>query len=240
MIGRIRAFLASHPGLPGILGLVYKTARNLAFAVWNLILALWYGSWWYLTAGVYHGLLGGIRTAAALSGSPDKSDDPARENASVLTRAVSRIGTGEGGKKLMTAAGIVLVCLSVVVAGTSVLSIRERIADVKGLIPVIGTAAFTFFKMTAAIVSLARKRAGRSPKESTLRCVALSDASMAMFTLERTMIASIDGGGLESEFFVVMTASLGMAVFLVTLGAGVFLLIKAARMSRKGQSESRP
>lgn len=237
MIGRIRAFLSAHPGLPGAASLVYKTVRNLAFALWNLILALWYGSWWYLTAGVYHGLLGGIRTAAAFSGSPDKSAPPAPENASALTRAVSRIGAGEGGRKLMTAAGIVLVCLSVVVAGTSVLSICEQIADVRGLIPVIGTAAFTFFKLTAAIVNLTRKREGLSPKESTLRCVALADASMAMFTLERTMIASIDENGADTGFFVLMTASLGMAVFLVTLGAGVFLLAKTVKLPRGHRSE---
>ena len=67
MIGRIRGFLSDRPGLIGTVNLLYKVVRNLAFALWNLILALIYGSWWYLTAGVYHGLLGGIRTAAALS-----------------------------------------------------------------------------------------------------------------------------------------------------------------------------
>ena len=230
MIGRIRAFLSDRPGLIGAVNLLYKVVRNLAFAVWNLILALVYGSWWYLTAGVYHGLLGGIRTAAALS-----MEKPDEENGSSpalrrLTGAVSRLGTGEGGTRLVTASGILLILLSIAVAGTNVLSIRHRIADVKGLIPVIGTAAFTFWKMTYAIVKLARKSRGRSPRESVLRCTALADSSMAMLTLERTMIASVDADGTDSHFFVVMTACLGMAVFLAVLWAGIHLLLRARRM----------
>ena len=232
MIGRIRAFLSDRPGLIGAVNLLYKVARNLAFAVWNLILALVYGSWWYLTAGVYHGLLGGIRTAAALS--VEKPDEENERSPSLrrLTGAVSRIGTGEGGVRLVTASGILLILLSVAVAGTNVLSISHRIADVKGLIPVIGTAAFTFWKLTYAVVKLARKRQGRSPRESVLRCTALADSSMAMLTLERTMIASVDADGADSEFFLIMTACLGMAVFLVVLWAGIHLLLRAARMKK--------
>ena len=232
MIGRIRAFLSDRPGLIGTANLLYKVVRNLAFALWNLILALIYGSWWYLTAGVYHGLLGGIRTAAALS-----MEKPDEENGSSpalrrLTGAVSRLGTGEGGTRLVTASGILLILLSVAVAGTNVLSIKERIADVKGLVPVIGTAAFTFWKLTNAIIKLARKSRGRSPRESVLRCTALADSSMAMLTLERTMIASVDADGADSHFFVVMTACLGMAVFLAVLWAGIHLLLRARRMRK--------
>ena len=232
MIGRIRAFLSDRPGLIGTVNLLYKVVRNLAFAVWNLILALVYGSWWYLTAGVYHGLLGGIRTAAALSmEKPDRENDSA-PSLRRLTGAVSRLGTGEGGIRLVTASGILLILLSVAVAGTNVLSISHRIADVKGLIPVIGTAAFTFWKMTYAIVKLARKSRGRSPRESVLRCTALADSSMAMLTLERTMIASVDADGADSDFFLVMTACLGMAVFLAVLWAGIHLLLRACRMRK--------
>lgn len=232
MIGRIRAFLSDRPGLIGAVNLLYKVVRNLAFAVWNLILALVYGSWWYLTAGVNHGLLGGIRTAAALSmEKPDRENDSA-PSLRRLTGAVSRLGTGEGGIRLVTASGILLILLSVAVAGTNVLSISHRIADVKGLIPVIGTAAFTFWKMTYAIVKLARKSRGRSPRESVLRCTALADSSMAMLTLERTMIASVDADGADSHFFVVMTACLGMAVFLAVLWAGIHLLLRAHRMRK--------
>ena len=240
MIRRTRAFLAAHPGLIRAVSLLYRVVRNLAFAVWNLILALVYGSWWYLTAGVYHGLLGGIRSAAALSvdkaggegglGSDGMESGPSALR--TLTGAVSRIGTGEGGIRLLTAAGILLILLSVAVAGTNVLSIEQRIADVKGLIPVIGTAAFTFWKLTYAIVKLARKRRGRSPRESVLRCTALADSSMAMLTLERTMIASVDGGGTDTRFFTVKTACLGMAVFLVVLWTGVHLLLRARRMGK--------
>ena len=232
MIGRIRAFLSDHPGLIGTVNLLYKVVRNLAFALWNLILALVYGSWWYLTAGVYHGLLGGLRTAAALS-----MEKPDEENGSSpalrrLTGAVSRLGTGEGGTRLVTASGILLILLSVAVAGTNVLSISHRIADVKGLIPVIGTAAFTFYKLIFAVVKLARKSRGRSPRESVLRCTALADSSMAMLTLERTMIASVDADGADSDFFLVMTAWLGMAVFLAVLWAGIHLLLRAHRMRK--------
>ena len=165
MIRKIRAFLAARPSLFGTVSLLYKIARNLAFAVWNLILALVYGSWWYLTAGVWHGLLGGIRTAASFSvkkreedadTEPDSGKTAGQPFVRTLADRISRIGSGEGGTGLVRASGILLVLLSVVVAGTNVLSIRERIADVKGLIPVIGTAAFTFYKMIFAVVRLAR------------------------------------------------------------------------------------
>lgn len=233
MIGRICAFLSDRPGLIGTANLLYKVVRNLAFAVWNLILALVYGSWWYLTAGVYHGLLGGIRTAAVLSVEKPDEENDSSPSLRTLTGAVSRLGTGEGGIRLVTASGILLILLSVAVAGTNVLSISHRIADVKGLIPVIGTAAFTFYKLIYAIVKLARKSRGRSPRESVLRCTALADSSMAMLTLERTMIASVDADGADSRFFVVMTACLGMAVFLVVLWAGIHLLLRAVRMKRQ-------
>ena len=242
MIHRIRAFFAARPGLIGAVALLYKVGRNLAFAVWNLILALVYGSWWYLTAGVYHGLLGGIRSAAALSvektetggGRAAEDEGGGSSRLHALTGAVSRIGSGEGGIRLVTASGILLILLSVAVAGTNVLSIEQRIADVKGLIPVIGTAAFTFWKLIYAIVKLARKSRGRSPRESVLRCTALADSAMAMLALERTMIASVDKGGTDTSFFVVMTACLGMAVFLAVLWAGIHLLLRARRMTHPG------
>ena len=206
--------LSSLPAPPSFLLLLYKVVRNLAYAVWNLALALWYGSWWYLTAGVYHALLGAIRTSAAASQR-----------------------RGGDGLRVMTASGILLPCLAVVEAGTVVLSIHERVADIKSLIPLIVSAAFTFYKLIYAIITLARRRRDRSASDATLRYAALADASMAMLTLERTMVASLDTDGASSQFYVTMTGSLGMAVFLVIAASGVRLLLLRRQYAQKTETK---
>ena len=88
-----------------------------------------------------------------------------------------------------------------------------------------------------AIVTLARRRRDRSASDATLRYAALADASMAMLTLERTMVASLDTDGVSSRFYIAMTGSLGMAVFLVIAASGVRLLLLRRQYAQKTETK---
>ena len=118
--------------------------------------------------------------------------------------------------------GIMLVALSVCIVGVNILSaLRERGTAFHEII-MIAIATYTFIKITVAIVGMVKARHAASAVLKTLRNIALADACVSIYTMQRSMLQSFPGlTPAEIQIFNILT---GTAVWIVVLFLGINLI----------------
>lgn len=176
---------------------------NIAYAVGNIALGLWSFSWWLITVGSYYTVLAVTRFAVLKIQRRAQGDYTAEVFAGRVT-------------------GILLVVLSVCIAGMNVLSIvKDRGRDYHEIV-MIAIAAYTFTKITIAIVEMVRAAHHPSPVIKTLRNLSLATAFVSVYTLQRSMLVSFPGmETAEIRLFNILT---GTAVWLAVLLLGMNLI----------------
>ena len=92
----------------------------------------------------------------------------------------------------------------------------------------IAMAAFTFYSLTMAIVSIFRYRKYRSPVLSAARHISLAAALVSMLSLETAMFSSFGADGDPALRFWV-TACSGAAIFIIVLALAVYMLCLARK-----------
>lgn len=176
---------------------------NIAYAVGNIALGLWSFSWWFITVGSYYAVLSVTRFAVLQIRRKAKGDYTAEVFAGRMT-------------------GVLLVVLSVCIAGMNVLSIVKDRGTVYHEIVMIAIAAYTFTKIVIAIVEMVRAGRHPSPVIQTLRNLSLATACVSVYTLQRSMLVSFPGMEVaEIRLFNILT---GTAVWLAVLLLGVNLI----------------
>ena len=108
----------------------------------------------------------------------------------------------------------------------------------------IAMAAFTFYSLTMAIVSIFRYRKYRSPVLSASKHISLASALVSMLSLETAMFSSF-GADTDPRLRFWITACSGAAIFIIVLALAVYMLFLARKellkmkgMSQYGASES--
>lgn len=189
----------------------FSLAFNSLYAIGNGLLGLYVGSWWFVTVGAYYGLL-------------------------ALTRfAVLRIG-----RKARKITGMLLVALSVCLIGMNILSALKDRGRVFHEIIMIAIAAYTFTKITVAILGLCRAGKRADPIHSTLRSIGLADAVVSVYTLQRSMLVSFPGMTSENiQLFNILTGT-GVWIFLLVLGilliGGRYVDMAKSKIAKAGQA----
>ncbi len=145
-------------------------AVNLLSALGHGALGLWTGSAWYLIFGAYYAILGVMRFGAV--------------------RAAD-------GRFIQRFCGGMLMALSIVLAQTVVMSHFFDKAVRHHQIIMISLAAWSFYKLTIAIVNVVRVRKSQSPVLRTIRSISCAAAAASMVTLQRSMIVTF--GGMPGE-----------------------------------------
>lgn len=190
---------------------------NVAFAIFNAVLAVVNRSVWYAAlAGYYTALIllrGGIVLAAR------------RLN----KRTYAASGRAEAEWKIYIASGAVLFAfeLAMVIAVTEMI-IGDRPVQ-GGEISAITTAAYTFYKAVMAIIHLVRARRHGGPVAQALRTVNIADACISMVSLTVLLIATFgDGAGM-----IAMKASVGFGAVAVTAAMAAGILVSGIRSLRR-------
>lgn len=164
-------------------------AVNLLSALGHGALGLWMGSAWYLILGAYYAIL-----------------------------AVMRFGTVRfrGDETfILRFCGWMLIFLAVVLGQTVVMGRYFDKAVRHHRIVMIALAAWTFYKMTLAIINVVRARRSPSPRLRTIRSIACVSAAASVVTLQRSMLATF--GGISSEtLFNTLTGSAACIYMLLT------------------------
>lgn len=179
---------------------------NLLYALYNGVLGLMTQSLWFVTMGAYYIVLSAMRFAAVLAG-----------------RRGMRTA-GDAGALIIRLSGVLLVILAAVLSGSVYLSLTREVAVGYQKIVMITIAAYTFSKLTVAIVGAVKARRTRSPLLTAIRNIGCADAAASLLSLQRSMFASFGDVGSGAGTFI-MNAAAGGAVCLFIVGLGVRMAV---------------
>ena len=178
-------------------------AFNTAYAFGNCIIGFLNPSWWFITVGAYYTVLAITRFSVLL----------------VMRKANGSYDTELFARRIT---GILLVVLSFCIVGVNILSaIKERGSAFHKII-MITIAAYTFTKVTIAIIGMAKVKRSASPILKTLRNISLADACVSVYTMQRSMLVSFPG--MESAEILLLNIFTGTAVWIIVLFLGINLI----------------
>lgn len=182
---------------------VLSLAINIIFALFNFAVGFATHTWWYITLGAYYFVLSVARFSLVL----------------IKRRSNGDIALEQFAKRLI---GILLLAISFCLVGIITLTaIDGRGADLHEVV-MISVAAFSFYKITAAIIGLVHSKKSSSPVTKALRNIAFSDALVSIYSLQRSMLVSFDGMA-EKDIFL-MNILTGTAVWIIVLLLSVNLI----------------
>ncbi len=165
---------------------------NLLSALGHGALGLWMGSAWYLILGAYYAIL-----------------------------AVMRFGTVRfrGDETfILRFSGWMLAFLAVVLGQTVVMGHYFDKAVRHHPIVMISLAAWTFYKLTLAIVNVVRVRRDPSPRMHTIRNIACAAAAASLVTLQRSMLATFGDGQVPGAQWLNDLTGCAACVFIFVMG----------------------
>lgn len=173
---------------------------NISFSICNIVLGCTTYSWWLLTVGAYYAVL------------------------SVVRYTVLRYQKGNTAF-IKRFTGILLMVMSLPLAGTVVLATVQDRGTVYGEIVMISIAVYAFTKIILASVNLAKSVRIASAKLKILRNISFADAFVSIFSLQRSMLVSF--GKMQVSTVRIMNIATGSAVCIIIFLLGVNLLRKA-------------
>jgi len=176
---------------------------NFTYALGNGAVGLLFHSWWFITVGAYYAVLAVARFSVLL---------------------IKRKAEGDQGVALFVrrSTGILLVAMSVCIVGVNILSALKERGSAFHKILMIAIATYTFTKITVAIIGMVKARRTCAPVIKTLRNLALADACVSVYNMQRSMLQSFPGlTPAEIQIFNILT---GTAVWLIVLFLGVNLI----------------
>lgn len=182
---------------------------NVAYTVYNGVIGIMNQSAWFITMAVYYSLLGIMRYRAVSTG-----------------RKIARLEDKQLIRKkelsVIKMDGILLLVLNLALSGVVLLTIAQDTAKRYSEIMVISIAAYTFYKITMALINMIKVRKTQSPILITIRNIGVADALVSMLTLQATMLASFqDKSSLNSNQ---MNAITGLAVCILIAILGTSMI----------------
>lgn len=171
---------------------------NIAFSAYHIVFGVIERSWWLFTLGIYYVILSTVRFAVIM--------------------------TKRNGRFITKFTGIMLMVLSVPLAGTVALAVTEDRGTVFHEIIMIAIAVYAFTKITHATVKFVKSRHIRSAKAVTLRNISFATAFVSVFSLQRSMLVSFEG--MSEAGIRIMNATTGSAVCMIVFLLGFNLVRK--------------
>ncbi|MDD2648934.1 MAG: hypothetical protein PHI27_06795 [Eubacteriales bacterium] len=165
--------------LSTILSSAVSALVNIAFALFSGALGIMYRSLWHGSICVYYLLLAGVR---AILVSEQRKETDSGQKAEKARRT-----------KVYTRTHMLLLLMDIsLIAPIAVMVLGER-SFAYGLIPAIGMAAYTAYRITMAIIHFRKSSKSGNLFVSELRMINLTDALVALLTLQNTLIIASNG-----------------------------------------------
>lgn len=177
---------------------LFSLLINMVFALYNIIFGVITYSWWLLTLGVYYAILSTVRFAVLKT----------KRSNGFVTRF----------------SGIMLMLLSVPLVGIVILAVARDRGIVMHEIIMITMAAYSFTKITLAIINVIKVKSSSSAKLVALRNIALSEAFVSIFALQRSMLVSF--GDMSETDIRIFNIALGSAVCIIVFLLGLNLVMR--------------
>lgn len=175
----------------------FSLAANFVFAVFHAAAGFAFGSWWLITLGAYYLVLSTMRFGVIKS-------------TKVQSAFVKRF------------VGIMLMFMSVCLVGMIVLSAVKDRGNRYHEIVMIAMAAYSFTKVTLAIINLIKSKKDISDVTKTLRNISFCHALVSILSLQRSMLVSFDG--MSADDVVLMNTLTGSGVCILVMLLGINLI----------------
>ncbi len=187
---------------------------NVAYTVYNGVIGIVNHSVWFITMAVYYSLLGIMRYRAV---STERKISRLDDRKLIRKKKLSVIKTD----------GILLLVLNLALSGVVLLTVAQDTAKRYSEIMVISIAAYTFYKITMAVVNMVKVSKMKSPILITIRNIGVADALVSVLTLQATMFASFEN---ENNWNInQMNAITGMAVCILISILGISMIRYASK-----------
>lgn len=197
---RFRAFFSASVGL----------LVNILYAFYHGVLGVVNQSLWFAAMFAYYVILSFMRFSAVLCEWKRKSS-ASRD----MEYFVAKLCGG------------LLVLLSFTLAGVVCISLFQNVAVKHHEILMITIAAYTFYKITAAIIRAIKQRKNTVPLLVVIRTIGYAEVAASLLTLQRSMLISF--GSMDSETIALMNGMTGISVCLFILLLGIFTILRSSR-----------
>ena len=176
---------------------------NIAYGIYNAVIGIVSGSWWFITLSTYYVVLSVMRFA-------------------VLRVQNQKQKSGLYADFIKKFIGVMFIILAVTLCGTVYLSVLNQRGIKDHEILMITIALYTFIKITLAIINVAKSSKTKLPIIKTLRNIAFADAVVSVFSLQRSMLVSFEGmSPTDIRIFNILTGSaVCITVFILGLNLG--------------------
>lgn len=187
---------------------------NVAYTIYNGVIGVMNQSAWFITMAVYYSLLGIMRYCAVHT---ERKISRMEDQKLIRKKELAVIKTD----------GILLLLLNLALSGVVLLTIAKGRAKAYSEIIAISIAAYTFYKITMAVINMVKVRKMQSPILITIRNIGVADALVSMLTLQMTMLVSFQGTeGLNADR---MNGITGLAVCLLISALGISMIYYALK-----------
>ncbi len=132
--------------------------------------------------------------------------------------------------KSYRAAGWMILVLHLTMTGLVFMMIHQGQAEEYPGYMIFATAAFAFYKLISSFIDVARDRKHRSPVDSSVYLLDLTQALFALFSLQAAMLHAFDNGTVDAKL---MNSLTGGAVCLLVMGTGIYMIRRANRELKK-------
>ena len=180
-------------------------ALNLAFAVFKLCAAAYYGSWWLASIGGYYAVLSVLRFG--------------------LLRQAGRGGRADERRSYRRAA-LALMALTVAMGGIITLTVIDGEAyDYAGVL-IYAFALYAFVRVITAAVAFVKYWRTESEALAAARSMALACAMMSIMALQTALLSRF---GEDAAYARTANSLTGLAVTLIMLALSAAMLVRARR-----------
>lgn len=187
---------------------------NLAYALYHGVIGMAEKSLWLFFLCAYYLILGVMRFSAVLYAHKSRKNLPSFSE-----------------YFLFRFLGGMLSLLSVLLAFSIYLSFRYDVANAHPEIMMITIAAYTFYKITMALVNAVKARRLQSSWLIALRNIGCADAAASLLTLQRSMLVSFQG--MKSQDICLMNALTGAGVCALLAGLGIYMIFQKEKQNGK-------
>lgn len=190
--------------------LFVSTILNVGYCIFNLVVGVYYGSFWFITFAIYYFCLSVMRSSLLFN--------------------VKKLGENlvQEYQKLKKC-GIVLLLLNIVLVGIIILILHNKSnIHYSGMVIYI-VALYDFYLIISAFINIFKYRNSMSPVLLANRAIKVVVAMLAVISLEEAMITEF---GNDVHFKVLMIGLTGAVVWLVNSILAIYLIWKASRHGR--------
>ena len=194
--------------------------RTLVFAIISIVMGILYGifngvlsilewSVWYLALAIYYILLTSMRAGIVF----------------YQRRKLKNKSTIYSQHATMRGCGIALVVLNLALSVAVLQMIFiDRGFEYAGLL-IYAAAAYAFLKITLSIINMVKSRKIDDASIKAIMMINLTESAVSIMALQTAMLSTFGDSGINAQLFNGIT---GSAVCLLTLGLGIYMIIKSS------------